>query len=122
MPRRCQLALLFLLLLSRGPSAATVDGSPLDSCHNYRPADYNSYEEEPSAIGFGVSELFRVIDCKKDDVNAFSTLSVAIFTAVLAAYTMSLGRSTRKAIDVARDEFLSSNRPKIRVKHFLASK
>jgi hypothetical protein len=31
---------------------------------------------------------------------------------------MSLARSTKKAIDVARDEFLSSNRQKIRVKRF----
>jgi hypothetical protein len=39
----------------------------------------------------------------RDDVSAFSTLVIAIFTAVLGLFTISLARSTRKASIAAQD-------------------
>jgi hypothetical protein len=46
-------------------------------------------------------------------VTAIATVFIAIFTIVLAIVTNRQARLTRKSIDLARDEFLASHRPKI---------
>jgi hypothetical protein len=55
-------------------------------------------------------------------IVAYYTKVLAWFTAILALATMGLGASTIIQINLARREFLSTHRPKVRVKHlWLAS-
>ena len=52
-----------------------------------------------------------------NNLTAISTLVLAAFTIVLAWVGYCQARLIRKSIDLARDEFLSTHRPKIRIKH-----
>ena len=51
------------------------------------------------------------------NLTAISTAGIFIFTVVLAVVGVVQSRLTRDAIKVARDEFTSTHRPKIRIKH-----
>lgn len=50
--------------------------------------------------------------------TAAATIVIAIFTIVLACVTRKQGRLTQQSIDLARDEFMASHRPKLIVRHF----
>lgn len=46
-------------------------------------------------------------------VTAFATVWIAVFTIVLAVVTGRQARLTRQAIDLNREEFISTHRPKL---------
>jgi hypothetical protein len=50
---------------------------------------------------------------KADNLTAISTLVIAVFTVVLAGATWLQFQLTRKTIDLARQEFIASHRPRI---------
>jgi hypothetical protein len=52
-----------------------------------------------------------------NNLTAISTFVIAIFTVVLAAVGYSQARLIRKSIDLARKEFVSTQRPKLRVRN-----
>jgi hypothetical protein len=52
-----------------------------------------------------------------DNLTAVSTTVIALFTIVLATVGYAQARLIRKSIDLARQEFLSTHRPKMRFKH-----
>jgi hypothetical protein len=52
-------------------------------------------------------------------VTAFATVWIAIFTIVLALVTGRQARLTRQAIDLSREEFISTHRPQLVVRQFL---
>jgi hypothetical protein len=54
---------------------------------------------------------------KPENLTAISTLVIAGFTIVLAWVGYCQARLIRKSIDLARDEFLSTHRPEVRIKH-----
>jgi hypothetical protein len=47
----------------------------------------------------------------RDDINAVSTIFIAVFTAVLGIFTVNLARSTRIAANAARDAITHVERP-----------
>ncbi len=51
------------------------------------------------------------VHSNRDDINAFSTITIAAFTVILAVFTVSLASSTRRSADLAKNEFVSSQRP-----------
>jgi hypothetical protein len=50
-------------------------------------------------------------------INALATIVIAFFTVTLAWSTHRLWQASKDQINVARDEFYSTHRPKIRIKH-----
>jgi hypothetical protein len=53
-----------------------------------------------------------------DNLTAASTFVIAIFTVVLAIVSQNQGRLIRKTLELSRDEFNSSHRPKLVVRQF----
>ena len=66
------------------------------------------------ALGVWIVEHITVIATA---ITAAATVAIFIFTRKLAQISKKQGRLTRKSIELARAEFLSSHRPKIRIKH-----
>jgi hypothetical protein len=62
-----------------------------------------------------VERLCKVVDWLFDPVNltAISTLAISAFTIILAAVGYVQARLIRKSIALAREEFISTHRPKI---------
>jgi hypothetical protein len=54
-------------------------------------------------------------------VTATATVFIAAFTIVLALVTIAQARLTRDAVNPAREEFTSSQRPQLRVRNFVVS-
>jgi uncharacterized membrane-anchored protein len=50
----------------------------------------------------GLTRSAHLIDTYHDDVNAVSTIIIALFTAVLGVFTIRLAKSTRIAADAAK--------------------
>jgi hypothetical protein len=78
------------------------------------------------SIGSWASSIGSWAESNHDAIEALSAVGVLALTAVLAFSTMFLwmatnaqGNLTQQSIDLARDEFRSTHRPKIRVKHFV---
>jgi hypothetical protein len=66
--------------------------------------------------------IFRLIryiwdHANHDNVIAVGTVLIATFTYVLYRSTDKLWEASERQINLARDEFISSHRPKIRIKH-----
>jgi hypothetical protein len=97
---RAKATLFFFLLLISYSLPATIDQPLIDNCKAGE-TYYSSYENSPSPIAFGLSALWEVIDCNKDDISAASTLVIALFTVVLGLFTVSLAGSTRRAAEAA---------------------
>jgi hypothetical protein len=73
-------------------------------------------------ISHGISLIGSYFPSSAESWTAAATVVIALFTIVLAISTTYQARLTRKTIELARQEFLSTNRPKIRFKHvWLAS-
>jgi hypothetical protein len=101
MLRRCLLICFYLSVLFCSRSfPSTVKQLTVESCEATQAYD-SSYEELPIPLKFGVTEIWRVIDCYRDDISAASTLIIAAFTIILSLFTVSLARSTRKAANSA---------------------
>ena len=66
---------------------------------------------------FGVRETFIFFDLHNWIVMAFATIAIAWFTYSLRNSTNEQGRLTQKSIDLARDEFSATHRPRIRVRY-----
>jgi hypothetical protein len=65
--------------------------------------------------------LWQVIDflqAYNGAVTAVATVCIGVFTYVLARITHRQAKLTRESIDLARDEFVSTHRPKIVVRYF----
>lgn len=62
------------------------------------------------------------LDKDSGAITALATVAIAGFTLTLWRATTEQGRLAQKSIDLARDEFQSTHRPRIRIKHlFLES-
>jgi hypothetical protein len=64
--------------------------------------------------------LWRIIDFLEKyngAITALATVAIGIFTLVLVIVTRRQAKLTRESIDLARAEFISAHRPKIRIKH-----
>jgi hypothetical protein len=57
------------------------------------------------------------VDLHSGAVTAIATVVIGAFTIVLARVTNRQARLTRESIDLARDEFVSTHRPKMVLKH-----
>jgi hypothetical protein len=68
-------------------------------------------------ISHGISLLGSYFPPSAEYLTAVATVVIAIFTIVLAISTTYQARLTRTTIELARQDFLSTNRPKIRFKH-----
>ncbi len=90
------------VIVSGASFPAAVHQAPIDDCEAKK-SYYSSYENAPIPALFAVSELWRIIDCNRDDISAVSTLIIAAFTTILGIFTISLARSTRKAADSAAE-------------------
>jgi hypothetical protein len=68
----------------------------------------------------GAFALRKVVDIAHDrdkEITALSTFSIALFTVILAVASALQFRALMSSISLARDEFISTHRPKIRIKH-----
>jgi hypothetical protein len=65
-----------------------------------------------------VDKLHVILDWIRDPNNltAISTLAIAVFTIVLAWVGYYQARLIRKSINLARSEFISSHRPRLRIR------
>jgi hypothetical protein len=54
-----------------------------------------------SVLKFGGTQVIETFHSYHDDINAFSTVVIAVFTCILGIFTISLSRSTRIAADAA---------------------
>ncbi len=70
--------------------------------------------------------VVNVIDAHNGFVTALGTLAIAIFTLTLYRATTAQGRLTQRSIDLtreqielARTEYVSSHRPKLRIRHIV---
>jgi hypothetical protein len=61
--------------------------------------------------GFGLSSITEFVHNNRDDINAYSTIVIAIFTAVLGVFTVSLAGSTRLAAQAAERALVDLERP-----------
>lgn len=64
--------------------------------------------------------LWRIIDFLEKyngAITALATIAIGVFTFVLVIVTRRQAKLTRESIDLARAEFISTHRPKIRIKH-----
>jgi len=82
--------------------------------------DSNKLKEHISALRWCVGEF---IEAYEGSIVAFGTLIIAVFTIVLSIATVKLwsstaelARLTRNSINLAREEFVSSHRPRLRVR------
>jgi hypothetical protein len=102
-------AILAFCLRAEPSSPAAIDETP-KGCE-VKQTTYSSYNDGPAPIIFGVTELWRTIDCYRDDISATSTLFIAVFTIVLGVFTISLARSTRRAATIAERALTELERP-----------
>jgi hypothetical protein len=70
---------------------------------------------------------FRLVRCiwdnaSHDNVVAFGTILIAVFTYVLYRSTSKLWEAGEKQFKLARDEFISTHRPKLIVRQFVLAK
>jgi hypothetical protein len=74
----------------------------------------NTYKEDFATF---ISTIFgpvgHFVHRYKDEITAASTAFIAVFTAVLGGFTISLARSTKKAVKTAQAEFIASHRPRL---------
>ena len=80
--------------------------------------DCGNYE----AVLASMVRIFVWFDQHNGLVSAFSGAAVALFTAVLWRSTDKLWRTSEQQILLARNEFQSSHRPKLRLKHIWLTK
>ena len=82
------------------------------------PIQQNVRKPNGSNIGGTVERLHTVFDWMFDPVNltAVATFVIAAFTIILAVVGYCQARLIRKSIDLARAEFISSHRPRLRVR------
>jgi hypothetical protein len=59
----------------------------------------------------GLPTLNDFVYRNRDDINAYSTIVIAIFTAILGMFTVSLARSTRVAAEAAEKALVDLERP-----------
>jgi hypothetical protein len=74
----------------------------------------NAYEKDFAALISPVLiPIGDFIHGYKDEITALSTAIIAAFTVILGIFTISLARSTRKAVETAQAEFVASHRPRL---------
>ncbi len=81
-----------------------------DREHSYAKEDSSGYVE--NAASFIVCEG-AVIDANSALLTAIATVLIAAFTLTLYEATNKQGRLTQKAIELARDEFVATHRPRV---------
>jgi hypothetical protein len=126
------IALLVGLANSQEPSPSPAKGSQKPQTHAKATAkkseeDQRGTEKIPFVIRALVSEKSKEEAAKEAEDHerkatferwdVVSTVVIAIFTVILGISTILLWRDTSKLSKLARDEFLSTHRPKIRIKH-----
>jgi hypothetical protein len=91
---------------------------PIESCDT--PDKPYDKDERHGAVFVMTRRVVCFVDRNKDDINAWATLTIAAFTAILSIFTVRLARSTkiaadaaRQASETARQEFNATHRPKI---------
>jgi hypothetical protein len=72
----------------------------------------------PARLRLNVACVGHFIEVNDAAITALATLIVALFTATLWGSTRQQAYLTRKSIDLALREFVSTNRPRLRVRRF----
>jgi hypothetical protein len=82
-------------------------------------------EKNPSAFGTAISAYSRCsgefIEAHNGGITALATIIIAAFTGTLWLSTNQQARLTRKSIELARKEFVCSQRPRLRVRNIIVS-
>lgn len=73
--------------------------------------------ECPSFGTLFVRDVFDIANRRDKEITALSTFFIAVFTIILAGASAFQYRAIMASVQLARNEFLSTHRPKIRVKH-----
>lgn len=81
-----------------------------------------SQKAEPSTYGDGKSGEQKpmwqwIVEISGILITAIATVFMAIYTGRLWYSTDKLWGETKRSVDLARDEFISANRPRMRIKH-----
>jgi hypothetical protein len=80
-------------------------------------------EKNPPAFGTTISAYFRCsgefIESHNGGITALATIIIAAFTGTLWFATNQQATLTRQSIDLARKEFISSQRPRLRVRNII---
>jgi hypothetical protein len=102
---------IFVLFLAGWTLAMTFSDS-YKECEGNRAAEYASpYNPGHYEI---IASFFR---CQGTSLDANGELLTAISTLAIAAFTLTLWLVTEGTLSLARDEFISSHRPKLRLRH-----
>jgi hypothetical protein len=72
-----------------------------------------------SLFPFLLIQVFQILNDYGAAITALATLVIAGFTGTLWKATSQQARLTRKAIELANKEFVSTNRPRIRVRRVI---
>jgi hypothetical protein len=111
-------ALIFVLVAWVGLVAPScqIDNrsiSATDQTKNNKSPNYKC----PSFGTLFVRKVFDVAHSRDKEVTALSTLAIALFTIILAVASGLQYLVLSKSIALARNEFISTHRPRIRLKH-----
>jgi len=113
-----------ILLLVCGYLYLGTSSVSYKKCQSYK-AEYqtdSSYDSSPRVTRWGQVSLFFECEAYFSDQNgglitAFASIAIAAFTLTLWWATAEHGRISDRVLQLARDEFHSTHRPRIRVKH-----
>jgi hypothetical protein len=84
---------------------------------SYRECQRNYEETYPGSAKPDYRHLIRVIaKCEGASIDANSATITAVGTILIAAFTLTLWLVTGRSLQLARDEFISSHRPKLRMR------
>jgi hypothetical protein len=79
----------------------------------YDQATKNEYCTTYSFLPFLLIQVFKTLNDLGAAITALATVIIAVFTGTLWFSTNKQARLTRESIDLARDEFISTHKPKI---------
>jgi hypothetical protein len=115
MPRKSQKFLFAAVLFLATSISLTI----MIETPSFRECQSNSHREQ-SFSDIALNNVLcggRFIDKHNGLVSAFATVWIAIFTLVLVSVTNRQAKLTQASVELGRQEFISTHRPKIRIKH-----
>jgi hypothetical protein len=106
------IGVVFLLLALGSVVAAIYDSSTFQACISNNSSAGGANQQKKCSAAF-----VRVIRCSGGFIDQYKEAITAFSTLLIALFTLTLWISTSGTLKLARDEFNSTYRPEIRIKH-----
>jgi hypothetical protein len=121
---KANIIIAFLILVLLAPLGVIFSLPDYDKCKTCHQEKNTGKKEESNSWSIAPDYLCFIegIDTHNGIIATWATLVIALFTATLWITSKSQLTELARQVDLARDEFLSTHRPKIRLKHMWLTK